>query len=247
MDDTSFNRVPFYLSQIAGHMSPLEEIRRGLISPSEAILQTDNGILAEQIDAILYYYRTGAYMPNPEDKDILNRLQNHLSVALPENAVAPETWSYDDLSCNDNGWGGTGIRDVQIRLAFGKHCTLVMEAYLYGGGMNILDWSEAEWRIEQILFIRDEGAEDYGDWQVTQESDSSLTFYNRVTGATVRSNRLQDRSTEYELTFSPDGNRCIVEYNRPVYGWQFFCAAAGWGDNQPQQLCRLFKSLFRRL
>ena len=222
MDDSSFEHVPFYLTLLAGHMSPLEEIRRGLITPSEAILQTDNGILAEQIDAILYYYRTGAYMPNPEDKSMLNRLQNHLNVALPENAVVPETWSYDDLLCNDNGWGGMGIRDVQIRLAFGKYCTLVMEAYLYGGGMDILDWSEAEWRIEQIMFIREEGAEDYGDWQVTQEADSSLTFYNRVTGATVRSNRLQDRSKEYELTFSPDGNRCIVEYNRPVYGWQFF-------------------------
>ena len=223
MDDTSFNHVPFYLSQLAGHMSPLEEIRRGLITPSEAILQTDNGILAEQIDAILYYYRTGAYMPNPEDKDVLKRLQqNHLHIELPENAVVPETWSYDDLSCNDNSWGGMGIRDVQIRLAFGKHCTLVMEAYLYGGGMDILDWNEAEWRIEQIMFIREEGAEDYGDWQVTQESDSSLTFYNRVTGATVRSYPLQDRSTEYELTFSPDGNRCIVEYNRPAYGWACF-------------------------
>lgn len=220
MDDSSFDCVPFYLSLLAGHISPLEEIRRGQVTPTEAVFATDNEILAEQIDAILYYYRTGAYMPNPEEKSMLYRIQNFLNVELPESAVVPDAWSYDDLAVSDNGWGGTGIRDVQIRLAFGERCTLVMEAYLYGG-MNILDWSEAEWRIEQILFIREEGAEDYGDWQVTQESDSSLTFYNSVTGATVRSNPLQDRSTEYELTFSPDGNRCLVEYNRPV-GWACF-------------------------
>lgn len=222
MDDSSFEHVPFYLSLLAGHISPLEEIARGQITPSEAITKSEQPNFGEQIDAILHYYRTGSYMPNPENKAHLVRTEHILSMELPEEAVIPETWTPDDLTYNDNGWGGMGIRDVQIRLPLGNRCTLVMEAYLYGGGMDILDWRDGEWRIEQILLVREDAEPDYGDWQVTLEQDHTLTFYNTVTGAAVNSPILQGQATEYRLTFSPGETRCAVEYDQPIYGWRFF-------------------------
>ncbi len=219
MDDSSFEHVPFYLTLLAGHMSPLEEIRRGLVTPSEAAAKTDNDYLKTQIETILAYYRTGTF---PSDAEL--RLHHIVDAELPKEAVLPESFSMEDIEYRDNGFGGMGIRDLQLCLPLGENCTLVMEAYLYGGGMDILDWSEARWRIEQVMFAVEVAEPDYAPWSVTQDASSAITFYNTETGVTVRTPILQDYSTEYALLFSPNGNRCIVEYKRPSF-WAFFVLA----------------------
>ena len=222
MDDSTFFGVPFYLSLLAGQISPMEQIMRGEISPSEAILGVETEYLTKQINYILYWYGQTHLKPSDIEKGTDTRLQSAARSQLPKEAVLPDVWTYADLTANDNGWGGMGIRDVQLRLPLGDRCTMVMEAYLYGGGQDILRWSDAKWRIELVMFVIEEAEPNYGDWQVTQEWDSSLTFYNTVTGAAVNSGILQDRSREYYLTFSPAGTRCAIEYERPEYGRSLF-------------------------
>ena len=53
VSDNAFWRVPFYNSMLAGQMCPGEEIRRGLITPSEAIRKSDLYSLTEQLIYVL--------------------------------------------------------------------------------------------------------------------------------------------------------------------------------------------------
>ncbi len=214
----AFESVPFFLSQIAGQMSPLEEIVRGLIEPSEAIQKSDTARVLLQIDAILEFYRTGK-LPD-SGLPLVQRIQNIIGAPLPEDALLPDTVDFSDLEFRDSGWGGMGIRDVQILLPLGSTCTLVMEAYLYAPG-GLLYWSEAEWRIEEMMFVSDEAEnERLGDWQVT-EADGTLVFYNEETGAAVRTPPYLSEAESYRLLLSPEENRCVVEYARGGV-WYFF-------------------------
>ena len=218
MGARAFERVPFFLSQIAGQMSPLEEIVRGLIAPSEAVQKSDTDKVLLQIEAILEFYRTGK-LPDG-GTSLVQRIENIIGAPLPENALIPDTPSFSDLEFRDNGWGGMGIRDVQILLPLGDTCTLVMEAYLYAPG-ELLYWSEAEWRIEEIMFVSSEAEnERLGSWQVT-EADGTLVFYNIETGAAVRTPPALRDASAYRLLLSPGENRCVVEYARDGV-WYFF-------------------------
>lgn len=216
--DGAFSSVPFFLSQIAGQMCPLEEIVRGTAQPAEAIQKSDTARVLLQVEAILDFYRTGR---SPQsDLPLVRRIENIVGAALPEGAVLPDAVDFSELEFRDNGWGGMGLRDVQIRLPLGDACTLVMEAYLYAPG-ELLYWSDAEWRIEEMMFVSEEAGDKTLDgWNVTR-TDGTLVFYNPDTGAAVRTPPSLEGDGEYRLLSSPDGNRCIVEYERNGE-WYFF-------------------------
>ncbi|MBD8959831.1 MAG: leucine-rich repeat domain-containing protein [Clostridiales bacterium] len=206
----AFDGVPFFLTQIAGHISPLEQIVRGQIMPAEAITLSDRAYLLGQLDAILAYYRDGR-----EPSGDYGRISNIVGTPLPEDAVLPDAADFAALTFRDSGWGGTGIYDIELRLPLGDEVTLVAEAYLYGGAVDLLDWDDAPWRIETVTFLAKSaaGAESYGAWKVSA-ADNVLVFHNTETDAVARAELPLAGAFTYELTFSPGGNRVIVEYRQ---------------------------------
>lgn len=212
----AFDGVPFFLTQIAGHISPLEQIVRGQIMPAEAITLSDRAYLLGQLDAILAYYRNGR-----EPSGDYGRISNIVGTPLPEDAVLPDAADFAALTFRDSGWGGTGIYDIELRLPLGDEVTLVAEAYLYGGAVDLLDWDDAPWRIETVTFLAKSaaGAESYGAWNVSA-ADNVLVFHNTETDAVARAELPLAGAFTYELTFSPGGNRVIVEY-RQDGDWYF--------------------------
>lgn len=206
----AFDGVPFFLTQIAGHISPLEQIVRGQIMPAEAITLSDRAYLLGQLDAILAYYRDGR-----EPSGDYGRISNIVGTPLPEDAVLPDAADFAALTFRDSGWGGTGIYDIELRLPLGDEVTLVAEAYLYGGAVDLLDWDDAPWRIETVTFLAKSaaGAESYGAWNVSA-ADNVLVFHNTETDAVARAELPLAGAFTYELTFSPGGNRVIVEYRQ---------------------------------
>ena len=212
----AFDGVPFFLTQIAGHISPLEQIVRGQIMPAEAITLSDRAYLLGQLDAILAYYRDGR-----EPSGDYGRIGNIVGMPLPDGAVLPDAADFAALTFRDSGWGGTGIYDIELRLPLGDEVTLVAEAYLYGGAVDLLDWDDAPWRIETVTFLAKSaaGAESYGAWNVSA-ADNVLVFHNTETDAVARAELPLAGAFTYELTFSPGGNRVIVEY-RQDGDWYF--------------------------
>lgn len=212
----AFDGVPFFLTKIAGHMSPLEQIVRGQITPAEAITLSDRAYLLGQLDAILAYYRNGI-----EPSGDYGRLAHIVGAPLPEGAVLPDAADFASLTFRDNGWGGTGIYDIELRMPLGDAVTLIAEAYLYGGALDLLDWDDAPWRIETVTFLAKAaaGAENYGAWNVSA-ADNVLVFHNTETDAVARAELPLAGAFTYELLFSPDENRVIVEY-RQDGDWYF--------------------------
>ena len=208
LGNEAFEGVPFFLSQIAGHISPLEQIVRGQIMPTEAIALSNRENLLGQLDAILAYYRDGT-----EPSGDYARLHIFLDATLPEGAVLPVAADFAALRFRDSGWGGTGIHDIELRLPLGENATMVCEAYLYGGASDLLDWEDAVWRVETVTFVTKtaEGAENFGDWRVTKDGNV-LVFYNSVTDAVARAALPIRGDYTYEINLSPDGNRALVEY-----------------------------------
>lgn len=216
LGNEAFEGVPFFLTQIAGHISPLEQIVRAQISPTEAIALSNRENLLGQLDAILAYYRDGT-VPSGG----YARLAHIVGASLPAEAILPNTADFTALRFRDNGWGGMGIYDIQLRLPLGDAVTMVCEAYLYGGALDLLDWEDACWRVESVMFITasEENTALFGDWRVMQDG-SALGFYNAMTDGAVRAELPITGAFEYRLTFSPQGNRVIIEY-RVGEEWMF--------------------------
>lgn len=217
--DNSFEHVPFYLSLLAGQMSPLEEIRRGLISPSEAILQSNLDSLTAQIEFILATLRGDDY--EADDAAMFAYGAVHELPEIPDGMTIPESFTLDDLTFTDNGWGATGIYDVQIQLQAGDY-TLVMEAYGYETH-TALYWKDIRFRIARLYYVQNPDSASSDDtvtafgWTAVFGRNGDLysgITYTREDGTLLRSFIPAESDVPYVLTFSPNGTRVAVEYVR---------------------------------
>ena len=213
----AFGSVPFYLSLKAGQMSPLEEIRRGLITPSEAILQSNLESLTVQIEYILATLRGEEYEASDAAMFAYGAVHDHPEV--PEGMRIPDSFTMDDLTFQDTGWGSTGIYDIQIFLPVGDY-TLVMQAYGYET-YEALYWKDVRFRIANLYYMQnpetvapDDTVSAFG-WTAVfgrnGEMYSGIT-YTHEDGRIIRSFLPAESPTPYRLTFSPDGTRVAVEY-----------------------------------
>ncbi len=212
----SFDRVPFWLTKLAGQMSPAEEMRRGLVTPSEAIVKSDTVALYKQIEYILATLRGEEYNA---DEDAMRAHAAVLGApTVPCGATVPEDFTLDDLTYADKGWGGTGIYDIQIMLQAGDY-TMVFEAYAYGLDAELY-WEDVPFRITNLYFMQNEvdgenSVSAFG-WTAIFEQDAD-GYYSGITyihedGRIIRDSRNNLSTRPYVLTFSPDGTRVAVEY-----------------------------------
>lgn len=219
LGDGAFESVPFYLSLLAGQMSPLEEVRRERISPSEAILQSNLDALTAQIAYILATLRGEEYEADEAAMFAYGAVCDH--PAVPDGMTIPETFTLDDLTFTDTGWGKTGIYDVQIQMSAGDY-TLVMEAYGYET-YTALYWKDVRFRIARLYYVQnpeninpDDTVTAFG-WTAVFSRDGEL--YNGITythedGTRIHSFLPAESDVPYTLTFSPEGTRVAVEYSR---------------------------------
>lgn len=105
VSDNAFWRVPFFNTMLAGQMCPGEEIRRGLITPSEAIRKSDLYSLTEQLTYVLASIRGDTdYKPSEAAK--FGYAAVHDLAEIPEGMTVSKTLSMEDISFVDYGWGG---------------------------------------------------------------------------------------------------------------------------------------------
>ncbi|MBE6631765.1 MAG: leucine-rich repeat domain-containing protein [Ruminococcaceae bacterium] len=202
----AFEMVPFYLSIKAGHSSPLEDVKRGDVSPSEAIVKSNIGYLTEQIDAILSALRGEN---NEVYRDIIGN--------IPKDIKVPEKFSFDELKFADKGWGMISICDLQIFLSAGEY-TIIMEAYaenLY----SALYWKNICFEITRVYYLQNdisasESITAFGWTAVFEKHDGKYCgiTYIHEDGRVIKSFISAESDVPYTLIFSPEGKRVAVEY-----------------------------------
>lgn len=217
--DYAFDRVPFYMSMLAGMMCPGEEIERGLVTPSVGIQNSNLDALTEQIEYILAAMRGDeGYKPTEYGKLAYGAVYE--MPAVPENMDIPTKFSVKDLTFVDQGWGRTGINDLQIFLSAGDY-TITFEAYGYDLYKELY-WSDAVFHITRVYFVQNIEDIDPGytvsgfGWTAVFERGegvySGITFMHED-GRIIRCAIDITSKQPYKLTFSPDGTRVAVEYN----------------------------------
>ena len=236
LGEDAFRGVPFYLTLKAGQMCPGEEIVRGLITPSEAVLKSKWNVLQEQILYVLTVAEGNAAY-EPSETAMLAYGAVSTMPTVPEGLQIPRVLSPEDLTFQDNGWGSTGLYDLQIIADAGEY-RIVMEAYGYGL-FEELYWENARFRIASVFFLREESSSEdtwteHG-WTVTAEKEgdyyTDLTFVHED-GRIVRYRSGYLSAEPYHLIFSPDGTRAAVEYVHSL-GYNAFFVVILNGDPVP--------------
>ncbi len=229
--EDAFLSVPFYNSMLAGQMCPGEEIVRGLITPSEAVLKTDMDSLTEQINYVLAALR-GDSDYKPSEAAMFGHAAAQDLPDVPEGLIVPDSFTIDDLTFADSGWGNTGIYDLQIILPAGEY-SIVMEAYGYGLREELY-WHESRFRLVNVYFVKNvkntaetdpPAAEDTFGWTASFERNGA--YYKDIT-LTNEDGRIIHQSTGYDclelpkLVFSPEGTRVAVEYHHSYDYYSFY-------------------------
>ncbi|MBQ3066124.1 MAG: leucine-rich repeat domain-containing protein [Clostridia bacterium] len=215
----TFERVPFYNSLIAGQMCPGEEISRGLITPSEAVLKSDTDSLVQQLEYVLALLRGDTdYVPT--ESALFGGAAAGNGPSLPEDILLPSEVSLAQLSFADNGWGRTGIYDLQIFLPTEEY-TLVFEAYGYDLYAELY-WEDCRFRLVKVYYLQNPDTVEPEDtafgfgWTAvfTRKGDGyeGITFTHED-GTIIRTFDFLTSTTPYTLTFSPDGTRAAIEYS----------------------------------
>ncbi|MBQ8510500.1 MAG: leucine-rich repeat domain-containing protein [Clostridia bacterium] len=212
--NNAFEAVPFYLTRLAGLPCPLEEIKRGLITPSQAIQRSNLDSLEAQIEYVLASLAGIDYTPDDAAKFAYGAV--HSMPEVPEGYVIPTEFTWDQLTYADRGWGNTGIYDVQILLPCDGF-TIVMQAYSYDTN-DALYWSDVRFRLTGVFLMSDEtgeSAEDSHGWSYTFDVEDGIwkaITFTHEDGRIVRSAGGRLSMTEYRLIWSPEGTRCAVEW-----------------------------------
>ena len=244
----AFRCVPFYNSRLAGQMSPGEEIVRGLITPSEAIRKSDLYSLTEQLTYVLASLR-GDTDYEPSEAAKFGYAAVHDLTEIPEDMTVPETFSMEDISFVDYGWGGIGgLYDLQIHIPAGDY-TIVIESYGYDP-FDELYWSETRFRLVKLYYVKNDISADEdtvvsdNGWTAVLEKDGE--YYKDITfihesGKIVRYNLGYLSRIPYTFTYSPDGTRVIAEYQHSEsYAYRFVIISLNEDDIDVDYMDRYF-------
>ncbi len=233
----AFDGVPFYLSMLAGRMSPLEERVRGLVTRTEEIVRSDQNKLEEQIRFTLAALRGENVTPiNEATRRAYVIGQN--APALPDGMVIPTEFTMSDVTYLD----GTYIYDVDIHIPAGEY-TLVLQT-IPENLSKALYWEDVVYRVMGLFYLKnpetvppEETVSAFG-WTAVFERDD--LYYGDVTfthedGRVVHNTLGYRSAVRPVITFSPDGTRAAVEYLHK-YGYYCFYVVTLNGDTLMAEL-----------
>ncbi len=209
----AFFSVPFYLTMQAGHMSPLEERVRGLVTPSEEIARSNLSLLEAQITYTLAGLRGDTLTPT-DDATRRAFAVGSDAPEIPDGMVIPTEFSLSDLTYTD----GTGIYDACIHIPAGEY-TIVLQATPYNLN-TVLNREDVEYYVLNLFYMQSPEAADPEDtvtafgWTAVfghEDGKYSGITYTHEDGTIIRSHLPNPSDTPYKLTFSPSGTRVAVE------------------------------------
>ncbi len=229
--DSSFRTDPFYMTLLAGQMSPGEERKRGLISPSEAILKSDLDSLTAQLEYVLAALNSDEdYKPN-EDAMFGHAAATDLP-PIPEGMIVPKTVDLSTYTFRDNGWNGIGNQryDVQIIIPAGEYDIIIQSpAYEI---FDSLYWSEVRFRLVDVFYLKRDiadspadGTENQFGWTIVPEmEDERYTGFSLIheDGTVIHHNCSYQPTEPYRFIFSPKGTRLAVEYRHTMGYYSFY-------------------------
>ncbi len=220
----AFGGVPFYLSILAGQMSPLEERVRGLISRSEEIVRSDLDALESQIFFTLAALRGDDLTPTDEATRRAYAVGTN-APELPDGMVVPSEFSMSDITYTD----GTYVYDVSIHIPAGEY-TIVLQA-TPDNMSTALYWEDVVYRVLNLFYLQNPQTAEPEDivssfgWTAVFERDGD--YYGDVTfthedGRIVHNNLGYLSAVRPTITFSPDGTRASVEYRHRNGFYSFY-------------------------
>lgn len=210
----AFGGVPFYLTMLAGQMSPLEERVRGLVTTPEEVVKSNLDALAEQIWYTLAALRGETLTPASESTRRAYAIGQN-APEIPEGMVIPTEFSMADITYTD----GTYVYDLSIHIPAGDY-TLVLQA-IPENLNTALYWEDVVYRVMNLFYMQnpesvqpEETVSAFGWTAVFERED---LYYGDIT-FTHEDGRIVHNSLGYlsavrpVITFSPDGTRAAVEY-----------------------------------
>ncbi|GEM_PF-6156086 len=148
----AFFRVPFYTSLLAGHACPGEDIQRGTLPPSAAIVQSRS--LQQINEKVLTFVTTGNFPGKVyREEDLPYDADEVKKIDLKEAAFTDGSWGAD-IECRANFY----ITD-EVCISVGLVCA---------NPYDCADWKDAEWNIRR--------AELCSEMVVLQDADKSATI-----------------------------------------------------------------------
>ena len=220
----AFSGVPFYLSMLAGQMSPLEERIRGLITRPEEIVRSDLDALEVQIFYTLAALRGEEVTPTDEAVRHAYAVGTN-APEIPDGMVLPGEFSMSDITYTE----GTYVYDVSIHIPAGDY-TIVLQA-TPDNMSTALYWEDVVYRVLNLFYLQNpeiaepEDAVSAFGWTAVFERDA--LYYGDVTfthedGRVVRNDLGYLSAVRPVITFSPDGTRAAVEYQHQNGQYSFY-------------------------
>lgn len=223
----AFSGVPFYLTMIAGQMSPLEERVRGLVTPPEEVVKSNLDALTEQIWYTLAALRGETLTPTSESTRRAYTIGTN-APEIPDGMVVPTEFVISGLTYAD----GTYVYDLDIHIPAGDY-TIVLQAT--PENMNTaLYWEDVVYCILNLFYLQnpetvqqEETVSAFG-WTAVFEWDGDT--YGDVT-FTHEDGRIVHNTLGYRsavrptITFSPNRTRAAVEYRHENGQYCFYVIA----------------------
>ena len=190
----AFFRVPFYTSLLAGHPCPGEDIQRGTITPSEAIVQSE--YLQDINDAVLKYINTGHISIYSDFYLVIQKdhLDNTHNTRFPGSV---EKVDITEATFVNNAWG----KNIECRaniyitedqyVSIGLSCT---NPYDY------TDWKDIKWTIRRAGFYPETYVIQY---DVIQVDDVTLELGRDEETMNWILEKVWYNGQEYDITMSP--------------------------------------------
>lgn len=150
--EDAFFHVPFYTSMLAGHSCPGEDVQRGTVTPSEALIK--NAHLQEINDAVLEFIQKGYMCDYGVERSEICFPDFTQKIEIKNAEFADGVWG-EEVECRAKIY----ITDQQY-VSIGLVC---MNPY------DCARWEDAEWRICRAEF--------YPDTYEVQKDGLTLTFF----------------------------------------------------------------------
>ncbi len=199
--EDAFFRVPFYTSLLAGHPCPGEDIQRGTITPSKAIVQSKH--LQDINDAVFSYITTGRMTWYDVEISDVYYTDWTQKVDIRSAVFIDGTWG-KNIECRANIY----ITDDQY-VSIGLACI---------NGYDCDNWKEAEWSVRRAEFYPETFSVQDEDETISVLFERDEETMNRIlTGAEYNGRKYEIQMKEQAAFVGSIFSRDLVKAGDGIY------------------------------